>query len=870
MAGQIPSGEVGIGLETDLNLGQMFERHARAHPGALAVTDDDHAWSYGELATWSAHLAQHLEDVGLGVGTVVAVLLPVGAAHLGAVLAIVRSGRIYLSLDPGYPEARLRLMVESAGVGAFVTRRAEAGRARALASGPIIEVDDLPRTGAPLPVKGSPGPDAFAALYFTSGSTGLPKAVPHTHRNILFDALRQGRDLAITAQDRFDLLFSPSFSAFLSPVFGALMTGASVHVLDLRQHPVERLRDWWQERGITVATLGVSTFRRLIGVLPPGRNFPDLRLLCLGAEPLRPADVDHFRRLFGATAVLQNAYATTETRTIAQALWANDAAAPNPITMGRPVAGKPLRVIGPEGQPVGPGETGEIEVTSAYISPGPWEGGRPWPGGLRPKLEAVTWRTGDLGEWTAAGELVFHGRQDDQLKVRGHRVEAGEVESHLLAHPAVRDAAVLVAAPDLPADSPERLVALWVWQEGAALAWPDLRAYLRQALPVYAVPAEGIAVAELPRTATGKLARRELADAWRRARPTAVGNRRLPTPPGQRSSDLLADAWWRALNHVEGDETADFFSLGGDSLAAAELLAAASARVGETVPAAWLLAHPTLAEFRQRLKGATGGRPPEARRRYRLQAARIGPSPAPLYLFPPWNHSLVMFRDLATSVLGDRDIWAVEGRDEEGRAPAVTVEQMADRLVEHLRRFQPAGPVAVGGFSSGGYLAWEVAQRWSAVEQVHLLDCSRYHAALDASAQAKVGACRTWRGRLRVSAGVLARAQGAPRGPLVHRLLWGKMDWWLRGRWRRHRDDPYAVAFARNVAVNSSYAIAPLGVPVTLLRADTQGDWYNLVSPDLGWAPFCLAGLTVHPVASDHPGLLRPPAAEITRRWLQS
>ncbi len=859
-----PGGEDAVAAEvwaeTDRTIAEVFEAVAARRPESPAVFEGERRLDYATLVRAARGVAAAIRNANVGARAVVGVFLPVGGDHIAAVLGVLLAGRIYLSLDPAYPAARLRSMVEAAGVERIVTVGGLAVRAAELGveATEIFGVADMP-TGEAGEAGSPTGPDAVAALYFTSGSTGAPKVVAHTHRNVLFDIGRQTRDMGVTAADRFDLLFSPSFSAFLSPVFGALLTGASVGVLDLRRHPVEALRDWLEAEAITISTASVSTFRRLVGVLPPGRGLPALRMLSLGAEPLRAADVEHFRTRFAPACVLQNALATTETRTIAQAYLRADAAPPEEVCVGRPVAGKRLVLLGEDGRPVADGDVGEIVVASRFISPGPWEELRALPDRRLPGPRLAVHRTGDLARLRPDGGLVHLGRKDNQLKVRGHRVEAGEVESHLLAHPAVRDAAIFLEAGE---GGRGRLVALWT-RRADAPGEPDFRAHLGGRLPDYMVPNLFLEVGALPLTDTGKLDRRRLEQTWReQAAKRAEAGR--ADEDGAGADDAMRALWRRVLRVERIAEGDDFFALGGDSLAATELMAALGRSRGAAPPASWLLEAPTLAAFRARVAAGDDAERVGRVRRVRLGVAR-SPGVRPLYVIPPWKHSSILFRDLARAADGARDFWAVETILGDGGAEADSLTAIAAEVRAALERWHPDGAFDLAGFSMGGLIALDVARGLDEAGRgpgggrgrVYLIDSSRFSASPGPLESARLARLGTWRGRLELGLSYFLRPRGVARWPIFQRLFLGKLHWWLVLRWQKRPVDPYHEAFLLNCRLGRTHVVRPHRGEVTLIRARAQGEWPNLFADDLGWRPWCPDGCVVLHVPGDHAHMLR-------------
>lgn len=871
-SGQMNASE--IWRETAGTIGEKFEAVAARTPAGLAVADEFARWDYARLERVSRGIAQAIHTTGAGPHEVVGVFLPNGIAHVAAVLGVLRAGRIYVSLDPAYPSKRVRSMAKAAQIDRLVTSPELADAAAAFGLPVVSASDDSAVVHSGPMTSVSAGPESFAGLYFTSGSTGEPKVVAHTHRNVLFDIGRQTRDMKISEADRFDLLFSPSFSAFLSPVFGALLTGASVHVFALSDRPVTALRDWLEREAITVSTASVSLFRRLVGALPAGRSFPALRMLSLGAEPLRASDLEFVRDRFPPTCTLQNALATTETRTIAQSYWQAGSPLPNEVCVGHPVAGKELTLRDERDEPVPEGETGEIVIRSAFIAPGPWAELRRLPNGRLPAPRITTHRTGDLARQRTDGQIIHLGRKDAQLKLRGHRIEAGDVETHLLKHAAVRDAAVFIASESAGAGGHDRLIALWVRRENSGGEAVDLRGYVRGHLPDYMVPNVIVEVDVLPLTETGKLARSRLPETWQTHLARAEKSRSRK-PAGERGETKTQSELWANILHVPtvGDDD-DFFALGGDSLAATELMAALGRQLGWTPPATWLIEAPTLATFSRRIEKAVAAHPGATLRRVLLQSARHTGG-RPLYLLPAWNHSALGFRDLARPQGGEREVWAIDGFDDAGRAPVASVTEIAQRVVSVLHIWHPDLAIDIGGHSMGGVLAWEVMRlivsRGHVPGRVILIDSSRFYALCGERENAWIARTASAPGRLKAVWSLLRTPGQLPAALILQRVFLSKIEWWLWKRWRRAPTGIAAVHHMEIIQLSRTYAVPDQPAPVTLLRARVQSEWHNVFSVDLGWAPHCCDGFEIIQVPGNHGSMIRKPhAAALAERlgWL--
>ncbi len=843
----------------DQTVPQRFESVAQTHATRPAVCDPHHRWTYHDLrqrmlATAGLIAAQLPPGRPRGV---VAILLPAGAPHIAAVLGVLHVGGIYLSLDPTYPEAHLRAKLAAADACAVITTPELAPRVLAWGHRPLT-LAETPLPATPPPAS-DPSPESFACLYFTSGSTGEPKAVVHTHRNILFDIARQTRDLGVTPEDRFDLLFSPSFSAFLSPVFGALLTGASVHLFDLKTHPVADLRTWISREQISISTMSVSTFRRLMAAPGIDPGYPALRLLSLGAEPLSLADLALFKRRFPPACLLQNALATTETRTIAQLLLPASAPLPTEISVGHPVGGKALVLVDDQGRPVPPGEPGEIVVESEFISPGHWHDLRHLPGHRLPAPRVSLHPTGDLGRFLPDGRLLHLGRKDHQIKLNGHRIEAGEIETAFLAHPAVANAAVFLLPSH--ATRPDRLVALLLLVEPTPpdIAFTDWRKYLAATLPSWMLPDVVVPVAALPLTPTGKLDRRRLAVFFAEHVPAPAQS--LLSDETACADDPLFAAWKKILARPDLRPADDFFAVGGDSLSAVELMAEIALISGRRPPLGLLVEAPTFIAFRARLS-VEEPLPPVVR----SLPLNPGEGCLPTYLLPPWNHSGIVFRDFGSLPATGGPLVALEAFDPlpDGQ-PAASIESIAALYAAFLRARHPEGRFALAGFSMGGHLAWETARQLDALGSapVHLflLDATRFHTVLPPDERARLARQTSIVGRTVNLARYLLRPGSLDRRMLLKRAFDGPLRRLRLAPPRPPRPaDAFAAEFVGNIPLYRRYTVSAYAGPVTLVRVAEQAEWENVFHWDLGWSRHCLGRFDIVAVPGRHLELNRHPA----------
>ncbi|MFJ7072028.1 amino acid adenylation domain-containing protein [Streptomyces sp. NPDC098781] len=555
----------------------------RATPQAIAVDTGSTTLTYAELDAASASLATRLRTNGVRPGDLVGLLTEPGPDVVVGVVGILRAGAGWVPLDAAHPVARLRDQVTRTGVGAVVCQAETRETADALDGvTPVTAQDAIPPAGSAIePVPADP--DAIAYVIFTSGSTGRPKAVPITHRSMLNYLDWSLATFGYGPGDRLVQTASVCFDASVRQLLAPLLSGATVHTLtrDLLRDP-EALLDRLVADRITVWSSVPTLWERLLtaaearaGQDGTPADLSALRWVHVGGEALSAA---HVRRWFdlldargGAEHRISNLYGPTEatinaTCHIIDARPADDV---RHLPIGRPVAGTELAVVAEDGRPCAPGESGELLIAGTGLTPG-------YLGDPRLTAQAFVerdgrrwYRSGDRVRRRPDGVLEFLGRRDDQVKVRGHRVELGEVEAALLSHPRVARAAVLL--------TDGRLVAHIEPRSGADE--PDtreVRAFLTRLLPPYMLPGRIRVQSALPLTGTGKIDRKRLApdsaatDAPAHPEPPNDGRR---TPPATPTEHTVARILSALLDVPDVTREDDFFELGGDSIMVLELFA---------------------------------------------------------------------------------------------------------------------------------------------------------------------------------------------------------------------------------------------------------------------------------------------------------
>ncbi|WP_410573852.1 non-ribosomal peptide synthase/polyketide synthase [Amycolatopsis sp. cmx-4-61] len=540
-----------------------FAEQVRRTPDALAVDD----LTYTELAARSDGLACRLAELGVGAEDRVGLLLERSADVVVAELAVLKAGAAYVPVDLRAPAARMRLVLAEADVAVVISDRSCSD----VHTGPVVRVGETGHGAVP---EVTVRPENLAYVMYTSGSTGQPKGVAVTHRDIV--ALASDRSFAGAAH-RTVLLHSPqAFDASTYEVWVPLLSGGRVVVAPPGDVDADVLREVVAGRGVTALWLTAGLFRLLAQEDPACLR--GAGEVWTGGDVVPAAAVRQVREACPGLTVVDG-YGPTETTTFASRFFvAPEDAVPEAMPIGRPLDNMAAYVLDAGLRPVAPGVAGELFVAGAGVSRGYL--GRPGLTADRFVADpfgapgARMYRTGDVVRWTSDGVLEFVGRADDQVKIRGFRIEPGEIETALAAHPEVAEAVVIVRD--------RRLIAYVV-----TAGQPDLRGWLQRDLPDYMVPSAFVTLDALPLSANGKVDRKALPEP---AAEPAAGY----VPPRTETERVLAGVWADVLG-VPGVGVEDnFFELGGDSILSIQVVSRAR-RHGLALTPRDLFAHQTVA-----------------------------------------------------------------------------------------------------------------------------------------------------------------------------------------------------------------------------------------------------------------------------------
>ncbi|WP_408005740.1 non-ribosomal peptide synthetase, partial [Pseudomonas carassii] len=844
---------------------RLFEQQVARHPLALAARHDERQLTYGELNEQANRLAHWLIGEGVAAGDSVAILLPRSLPLLVAQLAVLKCAAIYVPLDINAPAERQAFMVQDCQAVALLTLGSLAAEFEARRIDlDCLALDDQLAHNPNL----TQDADAVAYVMYTSGSTGTPKGVRVTHRGITRLVLNNGY-ADFDASDRFAFVSNPAFDAATLDVWGGLLNGGQVLVID-HQTLVEpkQFASALRQGDASVMFVTTALFNQYVQLIPEA--LAGLRVLLCGGERGEPAS---FRALLARAPNLRlvHCYGPTETTTFATACTVRALAdSAEHVPIGGPIGNTTAYVLDAHGRLLPEGVTGELYIGGDGVALGYLN---------RPQLTAERflddpfasvpgarlYRTGDLARWREDGQLECLGRTDDQVKIRGFRIELGEIEQHLALCPGVDEVVVMALRLE---QGPLRLVA-WYTRTDTALDGVALRGFLRERLPEYMLPAAFVALEALPLTNNGKVDRRALPLPGVQDLAVAVFEA-AATPVEQ----ALAALWAQVLEVERVGRHDSFFELGGHSLSAIRLVGEMR-QAGLNTTLAELFQHPTIATLAPRLGEGTDD--DEG-----LVTVRAAGSQPALFLIHEFSGLDLYFPVLGRHIAGDFPIYGLAGVAF-GEAQLNTMECLAARLVRLIRAVQPHGPYRLAGWSFGGVLAYEVAAQLLGADEpvafVGLIDT--YVPRLSDQGKARWQGphllqgqlllhCRVhWQAQGEAGAAQLAEIEALQPGALAFDALLAHCrerqllvpslvrasDGQLRHFFERHLAHGHALAH---------YRLAPLPVPLHLFVAEQRSAGIVTDSPTLGWVE-ALPGQALHclSVPGDHQSMVQDPQAVV-------
>lgn len=699
----------------DACLHDLIAERLRLTPDAVAVTFGTDELTARQLDERSAQLANLLRSLGVGRGSRVGLCLERSPEMVVGVLGVLRAGAAYLPLEPSYPGDRIALMIEDARLPVVIIHGGT--RDRVPPGVPVVDLGaDASRLAGQSTRVDDPGsrPDDPAYVIYTSGSTGRPKAVVNHHRGIVNRLTWMQREYGLDSSDAVLQKTPFSFDVSVWEFCWPLLTGARLVVArpDGHKDPAY-LADLIREQGVTTLHFVPSMLEVFAEVVDLGSLASVRRVICSG-EAL-PADLAR-RVLAGAPwCGLHNLYGPTEAAVDVSHWTVPPVADAALVPIGRPVDNTRLYVLDGNLEPVPPGVAGELCLGGVQVADGYLH---------RPALTAERfvanpfhpgrmYRTGDLARWRHDGVVEFLGRLDHQIKLRGFRIEPGEVEAALRATDGVREAVVV--------GHHGRLVAYVVGDHDLPAA-TALREQLGRRLPEHLVPAVVVVLDALPLSVNGKLDRAALPEpgtvAGGGGGADGGGQERVAARDGL---ELELVALWEELLEVRGlGVTDDFFARGGTSLLVIRMLGRLTRTYGVELPVSIMFTggDATIEKVAREIR-----RDPASRRWSSLVSIRSAGSRPPLFCLPAAVGNALAYVDLARLLPDDRPIYGLQAPGlDPGSAPIGDIDALADVFVDAIRGVQAEGPYHIAGYCAGSITALAVAERLRAAgEEVALL-----------------------------------------------------------------------------------------------------------------------------------------------------
>ena len=725
-------------------LHKLFEEVAGANPLEVALTFSGEDLSYDELNRRANRVAHRLRRMGVGPESLVGIGIGRSLEFIIGLLAIVKAGGAYVPLDLSYPRERLNFMLRDTRPSVLLTGADEIdveapGATTLRVTADVADFSAESDENLDVQI----GPRNAAYVMYTSGSTGNPKGVVIEQRSIV-RLVCDPNYITISPLDTFLQMAPASFDASTFEIWGALLNGARLVIMEPGTPSLRDIGRKIEREQVTTLWLTAGLFHAMVDEQLP--SLATVRNMLAGGDVLSPRHVEKFLDVHRSSSVI-NGYGPTEgaTFTCCHVLRHGDSIGKT-VPIGRPISKTRILILDEALNKVSIGQLGELYIGGEGVARGYLN---------QPELTEerfvrnpysadpsdVLYRSGDMVSVGADGAIEFLGRKDNQVKVRGFRVELGEIEIALQQHPWVRHVVAIVVESG-PAD--KAIHAFWTAEAGAVGEGGDLMLFAGQHLPAYMVPSTFTLLESLPLTENGKvdrkkllamavrnISRRDIAAAARQAvAQTSTGQtvdihavadtsrENAFVPPTDVLEVQLIEIWEEILGVDRIGIRDDFFQLGGHSLLAARMFARVGEKLEKNLPLATLFHAPTIEQLAAVIRAE--GWTPHWSVLVPMQAHGTKP---PLFLAHGLTGNVLSFYRLRHYIQDDQPMYGIQAYGlSSGRASLLSIPEMAAHYVQEVRAFQPDGPYYLGGFSGGGLLAYEMAvQLTAAGERVAFL-----------------------------------------------------------------------------------------------------------------------------------------------------
>jgi len=830
---------------------ELFEQQMELAPDAISIVIEDQELSYRELNERANQLAHYLRSLGVDSETLVGVYLNRSVNYIVSVLGILKAGSAYVPLDANYPKQRLKFVLTDAKIGFLVTQHSSLDRLPATDSQLIcLDADSANLQAMPCSNPSiNVAANNLAYVMYTSGSTGTPKGVAVMHRSIS-RLVRNTNYVDLTAEDCIAHVSNISFDSATFEIWGALLCGARLAICP--NDAILSAYDFAEFlclHKVTTLALTAAVFNQYVAAQPD--IFSSLKQVLFGGES---ADAETVRKILRHNPPdrLLNVYGPTENTCITT--WqliqevASDA---RTVPIGQPISNTQVYVLDTLRQLVPIGVPGELYIGGAglaqgYLNRSELTDERFVADPFSNDPDAKLYRTGDLCRWREEGYIEFMGRLDNQVKLRGFRIELGEIEAALRQQAHIASAVVILRKEGT---NHQYIAAYLTTEKNQSIAPDNVRSTLGEILPGYMIPTTFTVLEDLPLTPNGKVDRKALErlSQEKRVHTSNTTDSHQLTELEQR----VIEVWEEVLQVKNINPNDNFFDLGGHSMLAVNLIFKTEAIFGIRLPFAIFIQAPTVVGFAHQLQQETG-----SATYFTLVPTSPQASSLPLFCV----YGLYLYKPLALALGPDQRTYGIylefesdlrAGKNTSEAGFEFTVENIASRYIEQIRKIEPSGPYNLAGLSFGGLVAFEIAhQLLEQGEKVNLLALFDTYAPVPMKFH-MIKTSLNWARHL------YAKKLSHPLDYGQHKFVESK------DKQGSIEDEMEKINVEQIEKVMKKYKLRSYPGDIVIYRAEETSRFDMIYPDDLGWKPYVPEGLKIVNVPGDHLSILSDPNVHI-------
>lgn len=841
-------------------LHELFTKRAQTNPYATAIEYENKQVSYSELAEKINQTANYLWNQGLRPGQIVAVSLDRSPELITSLFAVLQCGASYIPIDTLYPEARINLMMEDAGASFYIgkkTKETFSNDIIVLSISAILKaIVNFPKE--PLTVKTSTESGAY--IIYTSGSTGKPKGVHVAHCNVINLVYSMAKEPGICATDKIFALTTISFDAMVMEIYLPLLFGACVVIVDEDNRLNGQLLLQKAIKNNISIIWGTPSIWQIL--LDSGWENPLNIKILIGGEPV-PLALAH--KLLSRCNELWNIYGPTETTVCSflTQITVNDA----PITIGKPIANTTVYLLDINKNPVNYGEVGEIVIAGdgvslGYLNRPELTNERFVPDNFDNESNGKMYLSGDLGKLLHNGQVQCLGRIDNQVKVRGYRIEIGEIENTLQSIKGIKSSVVLANSDILIAFVVSDIEIIQV-QDQIKLWKNELAVHL----PSFMIPNVFHIIDKIPTTPNGKVDKAKLLEFK-----SLSDKKQTLTAPRTKEEKLVAAIWKESLNLKDIDVFSDFFEIGGHSVKAVKVIIDTEKHTGKRFPLSVLFAHSTVEKFAKLLINSE-----------EIDSSCIVPlkpngTKVPFFMIHGGGLNVLNYINMSKHFDEDQPFYGIQGVGDNGYDNWYkSIEEMAAHYVEAIVKVNPNGPYAIAGFCVGGFVAFEVVRQLREQgKEVSLI------ALLDSYADSSYY-CKTYNQKKRARQyqrtykRLIFLKEMLTSWKSFKKRFNSKKEYILKRHFEQNNSlseqealaqERFAEASGKILNILDEYYLKPQNIDIEIFRSKNRID-HQFAPSDLGWKKAALKGVTIHTIPSDNFDIRVAPNDKILARMFQ-